>query len=490
MSNRYKKPVRAVLLAAGQGKRMKSDLSKVLHPVLGIPILGRLLAAIDSLDLEHVHIVIGHAADQVEGYLRKNPPKTPWSTHLQSPQLGTGHALMQVAPSLESFEGALLVSVADCPLLRDTTLAGLIYAHLNNEAAFSLLTTVVDDAKSYGRIVRDDEGVVAAIVEHKDATDEQKRIKEINPAIYCLEWPTLKEGLHELKNDNQQKEYYLTDLLAWSRAKQYKISDAPSDWREVAGINSRKDLMECNQHMHEQVIDKLLLDSGVSIIDPNSTWIAPEVVIGQETTILPGCFITGKVEIGESCVIGPNTQITGPTKIGPRTQVTQSVVINSEISSDCKIGPFAHIREQALISDHCRIGNFVEIKKSQIANTTNVSHLSYIGDASIGHHVNIGAGTITANYDRLSGKKSKTVIGNNSSTGSNSVLVAPVFVGEEAMVAAGTVVTKPVPDGALCVARADQRNIEGYVERKRNKNIEATSRFPAIKPEDLEKKKS
>ncbi len=469
MSKTYTKPVRAVLLAAGQGKRMKSELSKVLHPVMGKAVLGRILDAVDALELEHIHVVIGHGAEQVKDFLEKNPPKTPYSTHLQEPQLGTGHALMQVTPFLKEFKGSILVSVSDCPLLKSSTLAGLISAHQSSDASFSLLTTVVEDSKSYGRIIRNDESKVVAIVEDKDCTDEQKAIKEINPAIYCIEWPNLEEGLSSLRNDNRQKEYYLTDLLAWSCSRGLPVSDAPSDWREVSGINTRIDLSDCNLYMRDATNRSLALDSGVTIVDPQNTWIAPEVKIGQESIILPGCYIMGDVEIGSACTIGPNTQISGPVKIGNRCTVTQSFVTNANIADDCRVGPFAHLRDGANISAHCRIGNFVEVKKSLIGERTNVSHLSYIGDATLGQQVNIGAGTITANYDRLSGKKSKTVIGDNSSTGCNSVLVAPVVVGDNAMVAAGTVVSKEVPEGALAVGRAKQENMLGWVERRKSK---------------------
>lgn len=470
MSYRYTKPVRGVLLAAGQGKRMKSAMPKVLHPVLAKPILRRILEAFDALELEHVHIVIGHGANQVTEYLLKNPPKTPWSTHIQDPLLGTGHALMQVVPDLTKFNGALLVSVSDCPLIKANTLSGLIAAHEKNEASFSLLTTIVDDPKSYGRIVRDEAGLVSAIVEDKDASPGQKALREINPAIYCLEWPLLGEGLLSLRNNNKQNEYYLTDLLAWSRTNKLKVADAPADWREVSGINSRIELSECNQYMRDETLRHLAAESGVTVLDPASTWIAPEVCIGRETTILPGCYIMGEVVIGESCTIGPNTQITGPARVGSRSIVTHSVVISSDIDEDCRVGPFAHLRDAANVSKHCRIGNFVELKKSHIGEHTNVSHLSYIGDAALGQEVNIGAGTITANYDRISGKKSRTIIGDKSSTGSNSVLVAPVVMGADSMVAAGTVVVKDVPDGALAVGRARQENIPGWVKKRRGNN--------------------
>ena len=467
MTNSKSPMLRVVLLAAGQGKRMKSQVPKVLHPVLGKAILGRILDAVDSLDAAHVHVVIGHEAQQVTDYLRDNPPKTPYSTHLQEPQLGTGHALMQVVPDLKNFQGTLLVSVADAPLLSANTFARLVQAHREKQAAFSLLTTVVDDARSYGRIVRNAKGSVTHIVEDKDASEAEKEIREINPAIYCLEWPAVEAGLSSLKNDNRQKEYYLTDLLAWSVNKGLTVADALcDDWREVSGINSRLELAEANKLMRDQVINRLALEYGVTVVDPASTWISPEVRVGQETIILPGCYITGAVEIGSKCEIGPNTQITGPAKIGTASVVAHSVVSKTVIGDGCKVGPFAHLRESAHVSDFCRIGNFVEIKKSEIGLQTNVSHLSYIGDANLGQRVNIGAGTITANYNRLTGKKSKTVIGDDSSTGSNSVLIAPIVVGTQSMVAAGSVVNKDIPDGALGLARTKQRNQLEYVTDK------------------------
>lgn len=467
MTNSDSSGLRVVLLAAGQGKRMKSQVPKVLHPVLGKAILGRILDAVDALDAAHVHIVVGHESQQVCDYLQKNSPKTPYSTHLQEPQLGTGHALMQVVPDLKNFKGTLLVSVADAPLLSSASFSRLVQAHREKKAAFSLLTTIVDDARSYGRIVRDTKGNVTHIVEDKDASESEKQIREINPAIYCLEWPAVEPGLNSLRNDNKQKEYYLTDLLAWSVDKGLTVADALcDDWREVSGINSRLELAEANKLMRDQVVNRLALEFGVTIVDPLNTWISPEVTVGQETIILPGCYITGKVEIGSKCEIGPNTQITGPAKIGTASVVAHSVVSKTVIGDGCKIGPFTHLRENAHVSDFCRIGNFVEIKKSDIGLQTNVSHLSYIGDANLGQRVNIGAGTITANYNRLTGKKSKTVIGDDSSTGSNSVLIAPIVVGTQSMVAAGSVVNKDIPDGALGLARAKQRNQLDYVINK------------------------
>jgi len=458
---------RAVVLAAGQGKRMKSALPKVLHEVLGRSILARVLDAVDKLGLDHIHIVIGHGGDQVRAFLEAHPPATPWSTHVQEPQLGTGHALMQVP--LDGFQGTLLATVSDTPLLTAETLQGLLDAHRENKAVVSLLTTVVEDPKNYGRIVRDDLGDVVSIVEDKDASPQQKEIREINPAIYCLEWPAVEKGLSGLTNDNKQGEYYLTDLISWAHHHGFPMSSSVApDWREVAGINSRVELSEANRLLNERVLRRLSLEDGATVLDCNGTWVAPEVRVGPDTTILPGCFLMGEIEIGSGCVIGPHTVIHGPVRIGDRSTVMQSLVVNSQIGSDCRVGPFAHMREGALIKDKVRIGNYVEIKKSEIDAHTNVSHLSYVGDASLGQGVNIGAGTITANYDHITKKKSRTVIGDGASTGSNSVLVAPVEIGSGASVAAGTVVTKDVPDGSLAVGRARQENKAGWLDRRRS----------------------
>lgn len=467
--NASMKAARAVLLAAGQGKRMKSSKPKVLHDVLGKPILRRIIDAVEALEIEHVHIVVGHEAGQIEQYLSKNPPSVPYSLHLQEPQLGTGDALRKVVPSLSEFQGTLLVSVADTPLLRAETLAPLLEGHRREGAKVTLLTTMVDDAKSYGRIIRDAKGRVTAIVEDKDATDEQKKINEINPAIYCFQWPDVQEGLDSLQNNNRQKEYYLTDLIGWAHNKGITASAVVApDWREVAGINSRMELAEGNRLLRDIAVARLAAE-GVSFMDPSAVWIAPEVSIGQDSTVLPGCVLTGEIKIGSGCTIGPNTTIKGPVTIGDESIVMHSYVTDSQIGSRCQIGPFAHMRNGNVVSDAVRIGNFVEIKNAAISDHSNVSHLSYVGDAEIGSRSNIGAGTITANYDHITKKKERTVIGDDVATGSNSVLVAPVKLDDGSVVGAGTVVTKDVPAGALAVGRAPQSVREGWAENKRKK---------------------
>ncbi len=447
--------VRAVVLAAGKGKRMKSALPKVLHEVLGKPMLSRVLDVLDELRLEHIHIVVGHGAKEVEDYLALNPPETSWSCHRQDVQLGTGHALMQVVPVLKKFTGTLLITTGDMPLLTSSTFKHLIQLHRDKQATLSLLTTVMPDAGSYGRILRDVANKVQGIVEHADASEQQKTINEINTSAYCLEWPAIASGLQAITCDNQQKEYYLTDLIGWAYREKLSIAGHTIfDWQEVQGINSRLDLAEVSRLLNTRVIRKLTLESGVTVMDPQSTWIAPEVEIGSDTVIMPGCYLMGNVQIGSSCTIGPHTVMHGPVKIGDGTSINQSLLNKVQIGNHCRVGPFAHLREMVLLADEVKIGNFVEIKKSTVGTCSQAMHLSYLGDATIGQNVNIGAGTITANYDHVSKVKSRTNIDDGVATGCNSVLVAPVVVGKEAVVAAGTVVTSDVPDRSLVVRRA------------------------------------
>jgi bifunctional UDP-N-acetylglucosamine pyrophosphorylase/glucosamine-1-phosphate N-acetyltransferase len=362
--------------------------------------------------------------------------------------------------------------VADTPLLQGATLAALVDGHWHEKAAVTLLTTEVEDAKSYGRILRHADGSVIGIIEDKDANAEQKGIREINPAIYCFDWKAIKEGLFQLKDNNRQKEYYLTDLVGWAHAQGLKTAGVKTlDWREVAGINSRLELSEAMRLLRDICVQRLALENGVTFVDVQNTWVSPEVRIDQDSTVLPGCYLIGDIHIGQNCQIGPYTTMSGKVVVGNNSRVIQSQVGNSEIGSDCKIGPYSHLRDGNVISDHVRIGNFVEIKKCDIGANTNASHLSYVGDATIGSRANLGAGTITANYDHTTKAKNRTTIGDGASTGSNSVLVAPIKVGDNAVVAAGSVVTKDVPAGALAVARARQEVKEGWTEmRKRRLN--------------------
>ena len=466
-----KTSLRAVILAAGQGTRMKSKTPKVLHKVLGKTIISRVLESVTRTGSSVSHVVLGHGKDEIEKYLEESGPNCQYETHLQEPQLGTGHALMQVLDSLKGFQGNLLVTVGDAPLLKPETLKSLVDKHNEDDAVITVLSTIVEDPKSYGRVIRNKEGFVEAIVEAKDASEAQLKICEINSAIYCFKWPAVESGLSSLKADNKQKEYYLTDLIGWASKEGLRVSAMVAEnWWEVAGVNSRVDLAEVISSLRIDTNKKLALESGVTIVDPASTWIAPEVEIGSDTVIYPGCEITGSVKIGEGASIGPNSTIRGDVTIGDGTTVIHSFVVDSQIGSNCRIGPYSHVREGNSLEDKVRVGNFVELKKTSVGSSTNVSHLSYVGDTKLGSGANIGAGTITANYDHITKIKSKTVIGDGASTGSNSVIVAPVTIGKDAFVAAGTVVTKDVPDGALAVARAKQVQKEEWSYKRKDRH--------------------
>jgi bifunctional UDP-N-acetylglucosamine pyrophosphorylase/glucosamine-1-phosphate N-acetyltransferase len=472
------------VLAAGQGKRMRSEKPKVLHDILGKTILWRVLDTLDQLDLEHIHVVIGHGAQAVRAYLDDCSWHTPISIHLQEPQLGTGHAVLQVEEALKGFDGTLLVTYGDTPLLTGETLTKLLDVHLSEKADVSLITTVVEDPKGYGRILRSAKGAIVGIVENKDASSEQKQIKEINPGIYCLRFPRVLSGLRNLSNKNEQGEYYLTDLVGWAVENKMKLAGlGVPDWQELAGINSRVDLADAGRILNQRNLSKLALESGVTVVDPASTWIAPEVKIEQDSLILPNCWLVGDITIGRACTIGPGATIKGLVDIGSGSQIVHSHLEDCQVGNDCRIGPFAHLRAGTVLSDEVRVGNFVEVKKSFLGLAAKASHLSYIGDTTIGNDANIGAGTIVANYDHITKVKSRTTIGDRASTGSNSVIVAPVSLGDGCFVAAGTVVTKNVPPGALAVGRAPQVHKEGWCESRKRKHTEGRAENKAQKVE-------
>jgi len=472
-----------VVLAAGLGKRMKSSEAKVLHPVLGKPIIWRVLRAIDGIskqvaNLEKIHIVVGHNAEKVEAYVKQCTERKefqcPIFFHKQEEQLGTGHALMSAQAALNNFQGNVLVVPADCPLLTSDSLTTFLLEHKEKQSDLTILSAKLENPSGYGRIVKSEQDKVLSIVEDKDASAKEKQIKEVNTSIYCFNWKTIEKGLKELKNDNKQREYYLTDLIAWSvKAGHIVNCFVIGDWRLVMGVNSRVDLQLANKFLNEIVSDHFLLEGGVTIIDPLSTWIAPEVKIEPDTIILPGCWIIGDIQIGKACTIGPHTSIEGETQIGMQTKIVQSHLEDCSIGKACYIGPFAHLRAGATLADQVRIGNFVEIKNSTIDSLSAVGHLSYVGDTTIGKDTNIGAGTITANYDHITKIKAATIIEDGASIGSNSVLVAPVKIGKNAVVAAGTVITKDVDDESLAMRRVKQENIAGWSQRRKqagNKN--------------------
>ncbi|MGM0877673.1 MAG: bifunctional UDP-N-acetylglucosamine diphosphorylase/glucosamine-1-phosphate N-acetyltransferase GlmU [Bacillota bacterium] len=457
MDNRY-----AVILAAGQGTRMKSSLYKVLHPVCGKPMVQHVLDQVSKLDLAKIVTIVGHGAEKVKSELGDTSEYA-----LQSEQLGTAHAVMQASSFLENEEGTTIVICGDTPLITSETMSFLLTHHQETNAKATILTAKAEDPTGYGRIVRNQEGTVEKIVEHKDATELERNITEINTGTYCFDNQELFKALSNVSNDNVQGEYYLPDVIEILQ-KEGKIVSAYQtvSFDETLGVNDRIALSQAEKIM-KQRINKEHMKNGVSLIDPDQTYISSDAVIGRDTIIYPGTTILGETVIGEDCIIGPNTEIKDCT-VQNGTTIRQSVAHNSEIGNSVAIGPFAHIRPLSNISDEVKIGNFVEIKKSTMGKGSKASHLSYIGDAEVGADVNLGCGSITVNYDGKN--KFLTKIEDGAFIGCNSNLIAPVTIGKGAYVAAGSTVTNDVPDKALTVARSRQVNKENYVDRLNNKN--------------------
>ncbi len=426
--------MKSIILAAGKGTRMKSDKPKVLHTIFDKTLVGYVIEAVNKTGLvDENFVIVGHQAERVEEFIKDNYNNA--KTVLQSPQLGTGHAVSMVLPYLKDFEGEVIILCGDTPLVSENTLKEFIDSHKANNSDLTVMSAIFENPTNYGRIIRNNDNTLNSIVEEKDATIEQKAVKEVNAGIYCLNWAKIKQAFGELKSNNAQGEYYLTDIIKWANDNTLKV-DAYilKNNDEIFGINSKAHLAEATKILNKRTINKLL-NSGVTIVDPESTWISTETEIEADTIIYPSCYITGKNKIGKNC----------------------------------KIGPFAHIRGEVILEDNVKIGNFVEVKKTTIKSNTNACHLSYLGDSEIGSDVNIGAGTITANYNPLTKVKSKTIVGNEVKIGSNSVLVAPLEIQEGANVAALSVITKNIPAWALAITRAPIKILEGWVNKIKNK---------------------
>lgn len=447
----------AVILAAGQGTRMKSKLYKVLHPVCGKPMVQHVVDNIHTLDVERIVTIVGHGAETVKEHLGD---KSEYA--LQAEQLGTAHAVQQAESALGNAEGTTLVICGDTPLIRPETMEALLAHHNAQNAKATILTAVAQNPTGYGRIIRDEHGQVAQIVEQKDANDEQKLVTEINTGTYCFDNKSLFETLKLVGNDNAQGEYYLPDVIEILQ-KQGEVVTAyvTPDFSETLGVNDRVALAEAEQLMQARIQEKHMRN-GVTILAPQSTSISADAVIGRDTVLKPGVVIEGSTVIGEDCIIGPNSHITNST-IGNETAIKNSVVTDSVVGNNTAVGPFAHLRPQSDLGNNVKIGNFVEVKKSVLQEGAKVSHLSYIGDAKVGKDVNIGCGSITVNYDGKN--KFETVIEDDAFIGCNSNLVAPVTIGQGAFVAAGSTVTKDVPADALAIARARQENKLDYVQK-------------------------
>lgn len=446
-----------IILAAGEGKRMKSKLPKVLHKVCGEPMIDYVISALKDAGVEDYIVVVGHGKDEVINHLGDGA-----KIAYQENQLGTGHAVMCCRDYLKDKTGSVIVLTGDAPLINKDTISNVLKFNCDNKYAATVLTADAENPEGFGRIVRDSRGDIEKIVEHKDASPSEKEIKEINSGTYCFKIDELLDSLDKIDNKNSQGEYYLTDVIEILKKNGKNVGAFKADFNEFMGVNTRIQLYEANEVMRMKILERHMLD-GVTVIDMKSTYIDRNVKIGQDTIIYPGTIIEGNSTIGSECVIGPNSRICDST-IGDETHVQSSVVLNSAIGNNTTVGPFAYVRPDSSIGNHVRIGDFVEIKKSTIGDKTKVSHLTYIGDAKVGESCNFGCGTVIVNYDGT--KKYTTVIGNHAFIGCNSNLVSPVKIGDNSYIAAGSTITDDVPEDSLAIARERQVNKEGWVKKK------------------------
>ena len=456
------KKLAAVILAAGQGTRMKSQLPKVLHPVAGRPMLSHVVKTARSLGATPIVPVIGHGAEQVRQVLAEEP----LTFALQEEQLGTGHALLCAEASLKGFTGDLLLLCGDVPLLRETTLRELLQQHQKTAASVTILTAQMQDPTGYGRIIRGENGV-ERIVEEKDASRSERQVDEINTGIYVFRAPEVFEFLRGLDNSNAQGEYYLTDIVAAARKAGERIEALLIEYAaEAMGINDRVQLAEAGAIMRQR-INEAHQRAGVTLVDPATTYIEPDVVIGADTLLHPNVHLRGKTTIGSGCEIEPGVVVTDCSIADQVHLKPGSVLSESSLGDSCAVGPMAHLRPGTVLNGNNKIGNFVEIKKAVFGEKSQASHLTYIGDASLGKNVNIGCGTITCNYDGVN--KHQTTIGDDVFVGSDTQFVAPVTIGRGSLIGAGSTITKDVPEDALAITRAEQKNVAGWAIRNRQK---------------------
>ena len=443
----------AVILAAGQGTRMKSKLPKVLHKALGKPMVQWVIDCLSQAGVEDKIAVLGHGGDHVASVVEGQTVIV-----YQTEQLGTGHAVMQAAPALPADNDCVLVICGDTPLLRAQTIQALIEKHQAEGNAVTLLTAYAENPTGYGRIVRQEQQITA-IVEQKDADEQQKLIKEINTGTYCFDQKFLLQYLSALDTNNAQKEYYLTDLIKIANLHNLPVGGfVLADFNESLGVNNRIQLSQAEAILRQRKCEEIML-AGVTLIDPSATYIGADVVIGNDTIIYPNVVLEGKTVIGSDNVIGMNCRFVD-SQIGNGNDIQSTVITESKVGNGCKIGPMAYLRPGTALADNVKIGDFVEVKKSQVGEGSKIPHLSYVGDSIVGSKVNIGCGTITCNYDGV--HKYQTVIKDGAFIGSNTNLVAPVTVEENAFIGAGSTITKDVPDSALAVTRADLRVKENW----------------------------
>lgn len=458
------KHLMAVILAAGEGKRMKSKDSKVIHKICGKALVEWVCQSVNSAGINESILVVGHRAEQVKECVGDKAKYA-----LQEKQLGTGHAVMQAEEYLRDKDGDVLILCGDTPLITSDTVSKTIKYHKETGNSATVITAVLENPTGYGRIVRDGDGSVLKIVEHKDATDEERDIREINSGMYCFKIKDLLSTLKELNNNNSQGEYYLTDTLEILIGKGLKVGAVKvDDSDEIMGINDRAQLAVASEILRTRILNRHML-SGVTVIDSRATYIDEDAQIGIDTILYPGAIVEGKSIIGERCIIGPGSRIVA-SQIGNGVEINNSVVLESSIDDNTHVGPFAYVRPHSKIGKKVKIGDFVEVKKSVIGDRTKISHLSYIGDAEVGKNVNLGCGVVVVNYDGK--KKNKTIVGDNAFVGCNVNLISPVVVKDNAYIAAGSTITEEVPENSLAIARSKQVIKEDWVNKKGMKREE------------------
>ena len=447
----------ALILAAGQGKRIKSNLPKVLHKVCGKEMVNHVIDNMRTAGIEDINVIVGKGAELV----KEGTKDRKVSYSLQEEQLGTGHAAKCAKSFLEGKDGVVVVFPGDAPLTKVETIDKLFEEHIDKKNSVTLLSAYVDDPTGYGRIIRNGDDVVK-IVEHKDCNEEELKVNEMNAAMYCFDIKDLLSSLDELSNDNMQGEYYLTDVIGILKNKGKRVGAVVTDYEDTIGVNSRVQLAEAEEILRNRINTKHL-ENGVTLIDPKTTYIGIDVEIGKDTVIYPNNIIEGKTVIAEGCTILQNCRIKDSI-IESGVDIQASVILDSKIGENTTVGPIAYIRPETVIGKSTRIGDFVEIKKSTIGDGTKVSHLTYIGDAEVGGGCNFGCGTVVVNYDGKT--KHKTIIGDNSFIGCNTNLVSPVEVESNSYIAAGSTITSKVEEGDLAIARAKQVNKKGWVSKK------------------------
>lgn len=462
---------------------MKSATPKVLHEICGRSLVGHVLAAAGELAPENLVVVVGHAREKVTEHLAKVAPDV--RTAVQAEQNGTGHAVRMGLEELGGVvDGTVVVVCGDTPLLTGETLKQLATTHEQDGNAVTVLTAEVPDAAGYGRIVREDvSGAVTAIVEHKDATESQRAIREINSGVFAFDGQLLADALGKVRTDNSQGEEYLTDVLGILREAGHRVgASVAGDHREIAGINNRVQLAEARRILNDRLLTRAML-GGVTVVDPATTWIDVTVTFEQDAVVHPGTQLQGSTHLGEGAEVGPNSRLKD-TRVDAGARVDNTVADGAQVGPNASVGPYAYLRPGTRLGAKGKIGTYVETKNASIGEGTKVPHLSYVGDATIGEYTNIGAASVFVNYDGES--KHHTTVGSHCKTGADNMIVAPVTVGDGAYTAAGSVITKDVPPGSLAVARGQQRNIEGWVARKRPGSASAKAAEVASRKSDGE----